>query len=113
MGDYHSFSNDAIIQSFYQITLDLKISIILNLTVSQNSERRGGSKKPLLRDFNWARNIVNLSYQIYSIYRPSYYGITEDENGNSLENIIEITCLKDLKNELQLLRIDHSKERIL
>lgn len=103
---YFNADNDDLIESFYQISIDLKASIILNLTVSQNTDRRMGSKKPQLRDFNWSRNIVNLACQLYGIFRPEYYGITEDENGESVDNIIEIDCLKDSENKLLRIRFD-------
>jgi replicative DNA helicase len=111
--DRYYFSNDDIIKSFHQLVSDLNITVILNLTVSRNSEKRSGPHKPLLRDFNWARNIIELADQIYSIYRPAYYGLTQDENGDSVKDIIEISCLKNENNQFQLIKVDYRKEKIL
>jgi replicative DNA helicase len=111
--DRYYFSTDEIIKSFHQLVSDFKVTIVLNLTVSGNSEKRSGSHKPLLRDFDWARNIIELADQIYSIYRPAYYGLTQDENGDTVKHIIEINCLKNARNEIHLIKIDNRKEKIL
>ena len=91
--DRYYDDNEDLIETFYRLAHDLKTAVILNLTVSQNTDRRSGSKSPKLRDFNWSRNLIELAFQVYGIYRPAYYGITQDEFGDVCDNIIEIDCI--------------------
>ncbi len=52
---------------------------------------------PMLKDFDSTRHIANMCDQVLGIYRPFYYGFTEDEDGNRInKNQVDIY---DLKNE--------------
>jgi len=97
-----------------QILAELKkVRIILNVTVSKKVEYRGGDKRPMLRDFTWSRNISELANQIYTVYRPEYYAITVDENGESTYGRIELELIKDKDcKEVKYLLLNHN-ERII
>ncbi len=95
---------DSIISQYKEISNEFEIRIILNCTVSESVELRGGDKIPLLRDFRWSRRLINDCEQMISVYRPFYYGIVEDENRNQTEGIIQIIPLKpdSIKNSIIL-----------
>lgn len=85
---------DEVIQDFKQMAETFDVRVILNVTLSNDSEKHGGDK-PDLRGFTWARSIISEATQIYAIHRPFYYGIVEDEHGNSTLNQMEVLRLKD------------------
>jgi replicative DNA helicase len=78
--------------------------IILNYCLTRKLEYRIQNKKPILQDFIWSRNLIEITKQIYSIYRPEYYGITEileyhPGDDCSTKGRVEISLLKDENNE--------------
>lgn len=73
---------------------ELGIPIILLSQLSRAVETRGGSKRPQLSDLRESGNIEQDASRVYFLYRPEYYGITEDENGKSLKGICELICAK-------------------
>lgn len=111
--DADSYLKDIIISNFREIADKLNIQIILNLSLSQTVEHRGGDKKPLIRDFRGSRKIMNECDQIFSLYRPAYYGITQLEDGSSALDDIEIECLKNDSGELFDIRLNNKEARIL
>ncbi len=89
------FEKDIIIRAFAHLSRKYSLPVILALTLSALIEKRGGDRKPMIRDFIWGRQIINLPHQVISLYRPGYYGVAEDEAGNQVSKTIEISCLKN------------------
>ncbi|HYG40828.1 MAG TPA: hypothetical protein VD908_19525 [Cytophagales bacterium] len=83
-----------LIDTLSTLSTTYKIPVLVNSTLGKALEERGGDLKPMFRNVNWCRNLSVCSSQIFSIYRPGYYGITEDENGTDVLNLIELLCLK-------------------
>jgi len=106
------YLTDYIISELHILSQSLKIRIIINLLVSKTVECRGGDLRPQLRDFRWSRRLINDCQQIYSIYRPAYYGITENENGEPAVNSIGIQCLKGATRSDRI-TLDNRVEKIL
>ncbi|MBR9997797.1 MAG: DnaB-like helicase C-terminal domain-containing protein, partial [Cyclobacteriaceae bacterium] len=57
-------------------------------------ETRGGDKRPLLSDLRESGSIEQDADMVLFLYRPEYYGITEDENGISTKGFGEISIAK-------------------
>lgn len=95
-GDFYMLED--VITGFKSITEQYNIRLILNVTLGESKNERP-KRKPTLRDFTWARNIIHESDQIIAIHRPFHYGILEDENGQPTMNNMELLYLKDLQNE--------------
>lgn len=68
------------------ITLAGRMNIHIFLVHHLNGDlgKRGGSKRPILDDLRDSKAIKQDVANVIFCYRPVYYGITEDENGNSL-----------------------------
>jgi len=85
-----------VVSTFAKLAIDYSVIVVLNTVVSRNVELRGGDKRPRIRDFNWSRNLVGLANQVFVLYRPGYYGITESEDGECTLARSEIYNLKGL-----------------
>lgn len=86
---------DEFVYTMSFIASHFNIRVIFTVTIEKESSYT--RYIPMLRDFNSTRNIANMCDQVLGIYRPFYYGFTEDEDGNAItKNQIDIY---DLKNE--------------
>lgn len=80
-----------------QMKMSAKINQLPILGLAQLSravETRGGDKRPVLSDLRESGAIEQDADMVLMLYRAEKYGITQDENGNSLIGIMEILCLK-------------------
>ncbi|MFP5470780.1 MAG: replicative DNA helicase [Bacteroidia bacterium] len=85
----------SISRSIKEIAKELNIPIIALSQLSRNVEQRGGDKRPQLSDLRESGAIEQDADQVMFIYRPEYYGLTEDEQGRPTNNIGEIIIAKN------------------
>lgn len=71
-----------------------KIPWIVLSQLSRAVEVRGGDKRPILSDLRDSGKIEEDSVSVTFIYRPEYYNIFEDEEGQSLRGITELIFAK-------------------
>ncbi|XOV94270.1 MAG: hypothetical protein ACFHWX_06100 [Bacteroidota bacterium] len=86
---------------------------IMNVTISAKTDYRGGAHEPKLSDFTWCRQLVNAAAEIYTLYRPDYYGMSQDEYGNDLKGHMDINCVKDINCIEKKFTISCDKEFII
>lgn len=82
-------------RSLKTIAKELNIPIIALAQLSRAVETRGGTKKPMLSDLRESGSIEQDADQVLFIYRPEYYGLLEDEEGNPTNGIAEIIIAKN------------------
>lgn len=75
------------------IAKELDIPVILLSQMSRKVEERG-SKKPVLSDLRESGAIEQDADIVGFVYRPEYYGIESDSNGNSLKGYGEFILAK-------------------
>jgi replicative DNA helicase len=78
---------------------DLNIPVILLCQLSRSVENRGGDKKPMLSDLRESGAIEQDADIVLFPYRPEYYGINEDHEGNSLKNLLMLIIAKQRDGE--------------
>ena len=85
-------------QSLKRIAKQEKICIVLLSQLSRAVETRGGAKRPILSDLRSSGSIEQDADAIAFLYRPSYYGINEDEEGESNIGVTEVIIAKNRHN---------------
>lgn len=75
---------------------ELEIPIIALAQLSRQTENRpGGSKRPQLSDLRDSGAIEQDADMVMFIYRAEYYGMTQDEAGNSTRGLADILISKN------------------
>jgi replicative DNA helicase len=84
---------------------ELSVPVIALSQLSRAVEVRGGSKKPQLSDLRESGSIEQDADIVSFIYRPEYYQILEDENGQSLKGVAEIIIAKHRHGALETIKL--------
>lgn len=84
---------------------ELDIPVIALSQLSRSVESRSGEKRPQLSDLRESGAIEQDADIVSFIYRPEYYGIEQDEGGNSLKGIAEIIVAKHRNGALENVKL--------
>ncbi|NBT86500.1 MAG: cell surface protein SprA, partial [Alphaproteobacteria bacterium] len=87
------------------VNTPLNIPIIALAQLSRSVEQRGGDKKPILSDLRESGAIEQDADIVSFIYRPDYYGIVKDDDGNSNHGIGEIIIAKHRNGKTDRVRL--------
>ena len=97
-------------RSLKSIAKELDVPVIALSQLSRAVETRTGHKRPMLSDLRESGAIEQDADIVMFLYRPSYYGFTEDEEGNSVEGITELIIAKHRNGKVDTVKlkfIDH------
>ena len=92
-------------RSLKSLAKELHVPIIALSQLSRAVETRGGSKRPLLSDLRESGSIEQDADMVLFLYRPEYYGITEDEAGNSTQRLAEVVVAKHRNGSLDSVKL--------
>ncbi len=92
-------------RSIKGIAKELDVPVIALSQLSRQVETRGGDKRPMLSDLRESGAIEQDADIVGFIYRPEYYGITEDSEGNPLQGTGEIIIAKHRNGALADVRL--------
>lgn len=84
---------------------ELNIPVIALSQLSRAVETRGGQRRPQLSDLRESGAIEQDADIVAFIYRAEYYGLTEDENGDSTKGMSEIIVSKHRNGSLENIRM--------
>ena len=95
----------AISRSLKNIAKELNIPIVALSQLSRAVEIRGGDKRPQLSDLRESGSIEQDADMVIFLYRPEYYGINADEEGNSVQGVGEVIIAKHRNGSLDTARL--------
>ena len=81
-------------RSLKGIAKEMEVPVIALSQLSRAVEVRGGLKRPQLSDLRESGAIEQDADLVLFLWRPEYYGITEDNEGGSLEGLAEVNLAK-------------------
>ncbi|MDG1476021.1 MAG: replicative DNA helicase [Vicingaceae bacterium] len=81
-------------RSLKSIAKELNIPVLALSQLSRAVETRGGDKRPQLSDLRESGSIEQDADMVQFLHRAQYYGITEDEDGNSTEGAATVIIAK-------------------
>lgn len=84
-----------VLDKLKKITNELGIATVLFSQLNRSVESRGGEKLPMLVDLRDSGTIEEIAEKIIFVYRPDYYGLTEDEFGNNTLNLMKLIIAKN------------------
>ncbi|MEQ9298985.1 MAG: replicative DNA helicase [Cyclobacteriaceae bacterium] len=83
------------------IAKELSVPVLALSQLSRAVETRGGDKRPQLSDLRESGSIEQDADMVMFLYRPEYYGITEDENGMPTNGTGEVIIAKHRNGSLE------------
>ena len=92
-------------RSIKEIAKELNVPIIALSQLSRSVETRGGDKRPMLSDLRESGAIEQDADIVSFIYRPEYYDLTQDSDGNSTLGIGEIIIAKHRNGALRNVKL--------
>lgn len=92
-------------RSLKQLAKELNVPVIALSQLSRAVETRGGDKKPQLSDLRESGSIEQDADMVMFIYRPEYYGITQDDAGNSVTGMGELIIAKNRAGSLDTVQL--------
>ncbi|MFB6306977.1 MAG: replicative DNA helicase, partial [Flavobacteriales bacterium] len=81
-------------RSIKSIAKELDVPILALSQLSRNVELRGGTKRPQLSDLRESGAIEQDADLVTFLYRPEYYELEQDDQGNPTKNMAELIVAK-------------------
>jgi replicative DNA helicase len=95
----------SISRALKNLAKELNVPVIALSQLSRAVETRGGDKKPQLSDLRESGSIEQDADMVCFLYRPEYYNITQDEEGNSTVGIGEVIIAKNRSGSLDTVQL--------
>ena len=87
-------------RSLKSLAKELNIPVLALSQLSRSVETRPGSKKPILSDLRASGAIEQDADMVLFIYRPEYYGLSEDEDHSSTKGKAVVSIAKHRNGKL-------------
>lgn len=81
-------------RSLKALAKELNVPVIALSQLSRSVETRGGVKRPMLSDLRESGAIEQDADLVAFLYRPEYYGLTQDDEGRNTEGLVEFILAK-------------------
>jgi replicative DNA helicase len=87
------------------IAKDFNVCVVASSQLTRWLEYRPGDKRPHLYDLRECSALENEAAKIMLLYRPEYYNITEDEEGNLTVGLAELSIVKNTNGVLGRIKL--------
>jgi replicative DNA helicase len=84
--------------------LQLDVCVVLLHQLNRSVETRGGDKRPKLSDLRDSGNVEQDAQVVIFLYRPDYYGITEDDQGSTI-GAVDVIVEKNSNGPTETVRL--------
>ncbi|SDM26583.1 primary replicative DNA helicase [Siphonobacter aquaeclarae] len=95
----------SISRALKNLAKELNVPVIALSQLSRAVETRGGEKKPQLSDLRESGSIEQDADMVMFLYRPEYYGITQDENGQPTTGVGEVIIGKNRSGSTETVQL--------
>lgn len=99
---------EVFLKKLIDISISKDIAILLQFQLGRSVEHRGGDKIPKIQDINKHPCLKSECKSIYYLYRPEYYGLTEDQYGDSITDLAYIGDLKNIEYNRVISNLNNS-----
>ncbi|MGI4883563.1 MAG: replicative DNA helicase [Janthinobacterium lividum] len=87
------------------IAKELNVPVLALSQLSRSVETRGGDKKPQLSDLRESGSIEQDADMVIFLYRPEYYGLDQDAEGNPTQGMGEVIIAKHRNGSLETVQL--------
>lgn len=108
IGNNRIETTDVFCNNLKNIALKFNVLIILLSQLSQEVDIRCGDKKPQIIDLKDTNHLEEYADKVLLLYRPNYYKIWEDENGNPVKDIMELIVAKNNFGKTGKITLQHN-----
>jgi replicative DNA helicase len=95
----------SISRALKNLAKELDVPVIALSQLSRAVETRGGDKRPMLSDLRESGSIEQDADMVMFLYRPDYYKITVDDDGNSTKDTAELIIAKNRSGMTDTVRL--------
>ncbi|GIV22627.1 MAG: replicative DNA helicase [Bacteroidia bacterium] len=95
----------SISRSLKALARELEVPIIALSQLSRAVETRGGDRRPQLSDLRESGSLEQDADVVLFLYRPEYYGILQDEEGQPTQGITEVLLSKQRNGPIGKVRL--------
>ena len=95
----------SISRALKNIAKELNVPVLALSQLSRSVETRGGEKRPMLSDLRESGSIEQDADMVIFLYRPEYYGLDQDAEGNSTQGVGEVIIAKHRNGSLETVQL--------